>query len=152
MEINTSIKETENLLEYNVWSCGDYLHNLNGFSVNSNFRVSVSNEFSITGDYSVKLTPTIDPTNGYGIVRMPLTLNTNKHYLFQGYCKNNVSGASLRLVESDNISKLIVLPVSNNFDYFSLEFTPTTQNILLIFWTYNSENNMYVDNLNLRGS
>lgn len=49
-----SVKDTENILDYNIWSGGDYLKNTNGFTI-ANGSLARTTNYSSNGESSIYL-------------------------------------------------------------------------------------------------
>ena len=141
------VKDKSNLLNYNIWSAGDYLHTLNGFTKAGNGNLIISNESSINGDYSIKATPT---SNQYCNVILTPEFDESKTYLFYCYCKNQISGANLQLRDNNSIISSVTIPVAFSFQYISLELNHPLNNYTIVFRTYNSNYPLFIDNLNLQ--
>lgn len=56
MVVKCSVKDKNNLLSYNAWSCGSYSHDLTGMSDGTGQSTEVSNQYSEIGDSSFKIT------------------------------------------------------------------------------------------------
>jgi len=50
------IKDTGNLLHYNIWSCGDYNENVIGFENSSGTTLQITKDLSINGDHCLQCT------------------------------------------------------------------------------------------------
>lgn len=57
-DLSMFIKDTDNLLTFNQWSCGDYNKNLTGFTRNMNNPLGITTECSVNGDRCIKMTKT----------------------------------------------------------------------------------------------
>ncbi len=106
-----------------------------------------SKDYSVNGDYSLKLTPTSGEYSLYGI---EYDFENGKRYLLEVCCLNNISGATIEIRNSDGDRLFILsIPVTSDFHYYSLEFTSTGIESKITFRTYNSENSLYMDNIRL---
>ena len=52
------MKDTNNLLDYNVWSGTDYANDITGIYINGNATAESNNTFSVNGESSLKITNT----------------------------------------------------------------------------------------------
>ena len=70
--IKQFVKDKNNLLNFNQWSCGDYNKNTNGFNISNS--VATLSDNAINGDYSIHLVRSTSQTgNGYALIYLPLT-------------------------------------------------------------------------------
>ena len=53
-DIRMFVKDKDNSLDYNIWTCGDYSKSISGFNI-YNATAAISSEKSINGDYSIKI-------------------------------------------------------------------------------------------------
>lgn len=144
---NYSVKDKNNLLTVNQWSAGDYYQALNDFVLGNPGRIFASKDYSVNGDYSVKLTPT---TSNYSVAAIDYTFEAGKTYLLEVCCLNTAPGSSVQIRNSDNTpAHSVNIPVTNNFCNYSIEFTATGDEAQIVFRTYNSEESLYVDNIRL---
>lgn len=144
-----SVKDKTNILSHNIWSCGDLTHNLNGFIVNSSERNVASTERSVNGDYSVRLTPEED---NYAMTTINYTFEEEGTYLLKCKCLNTgISDAKVIIRDSENtVIESINVPVSNQFQEYSIEVTISSENVnQILFRTAMSDSHLYVDDINL---
>ena len=81
-------------------------------------------------------------------MRVPVSCNELTNYKFSCYCKTTISTSELAVIENDQSIKTVRVPISDNFKYCSLEFH-VSSDFLILLRTSNSNNSMFVDNLNL---
>ena len=117
-----------------------------GFDRVGNGTLVISNEISVNGSYSVKLTPT---NNQYCNVILRPEFDESRTYLFYCCCANQISEASLQLRNNNSVSLSVNIPVASGFQYVSLKFNPQNDSTI-VFRTYNSNYSMFIDNLNLQ--
>lgn len=96
------VKDKDNILSYNRWSCGDYDNNLNDFSKRPSDTCSyeLSDEWSSNGNYSIKFTGSLWDWVGY--IWYGFTSTANQ---IQATANININGsgrADLDIVYSDN--------------------------------------------------
>ena len=143
---NHFIKDKDNLLTFNQWSCGDYNRSFNGITISSSTYVQLSTNYSVNGDYSFKCAPV---SGEYGIIKISFNFDNTKTYMITAKCKNKISGATLGVRIDDATTYSVNLPVSDSFQTVSLSFTPSTEN-WIVFRTYNSNQLLYIDDIELR--
>lgn len=146
-DLTMFVKDKSNLLTFNQWSCGDHLHNLTDFTYNTSMRNTVTTEYNFNGDYSIKLTPTV---NEYAILRIPFDFDSTRTYLLKVKCKNNISNAKIEIRKSSGQStSSLTIPVLDGWYEYILEFTPNQDESLIVFLTFDSENALYLDDISL---
>ena len=66
-------------------------------------------------------------------------------------CKNEISDSRLELRSegSSQVLQYITIPITSDFREYLFEFTPITENHIILFRTANNNNFMYVDNCSL---
>ena len=117
------MKDTNNLLDYNIWSGTDYNNDITGF----NKTPTSSNEYSSIGENSLKLTRTTDDYNNYTTEHMK-SLPSNNYRLTVDVYSPKATGRIVIFIGDDN-------QVMTNFGS-----SPNVQSILL-----------QADNTNFRG-
>ena len=86
MAVDNSIKDKENLANHNVWSCGGYLNNLNGFQVVGDTEGTIS-----TKENEITITRTTT-NNTYLILRFNLPISSEdigKTIRLKCFCKGS---------------------------------------------------------------
>lgn len=106
--------------------------------------MGVSTDSSYNGNYSAKV---IASLNDYTFLRIPYSFNLDYTYLFSVYCKNSIPNARIQIRNNNGDTiHFIILQQSNEFLEYQLEFTPSNNESLIVFWTYMQEGVLYVDN------
>lgn len=109
--------------------------------------MSVSTDYSINGDCSVKLVPTLQ---NYSVIGIEYSFEEGQTYKLEACCLNSVSGASIEIRDSNNsVVERVVLPVTNDFCNYYVEFTATGSESQIIFRSYDSDYPLYIDNIRL---
>lgn len=85
------------------------------------------------------------------MLSIPITVDTNERYIFKCMCKNEISDSRLELRSegSSQVLQYITIPTTSDFREYLFEFTPITENHIILFRTANNNNSMYVDNCSL---
>lgn len=110
------MKDTNNLLDYNVWSCGDYTENTNGF----NGSPIITNNYSTNGERCIRLkNDTSATTNVYSSI--PCSANTRYTLTCKVY--NPINSAVL-LRDNTWANSVIYIPSSE--DWLDIELSYTT--------------------------
>ena len=93
------------MFPHNVWTCGDYTKNLNGFTVNpdnQNLFINLDNSFAVNGDNNI-LIHRLTPQSYYAMAYYVYTLNPEdygKTFIFTANVKNNLNGpCSIQIIE-----------------------------------------------------
>lgn len=138
-----SVKDKANLLSYNVWSVTDYSLNMEGFTHNNNYERTT--EYSVNGDWCVKL---LD--GDFSILRIPYEFDSSNTYKLTVKCKNGVSNATIE-TRTNNGTPIdsITLPVTDDFANYTLSFTPSNNETMIVFRSPGDSNYLYVDDISL---
>lgn len=110
------MKDTNNLLDYNVWSCCDYTETTAGF----NGSPIITNNYSTNGEHCIRLkNDTSATTNTYASI--PCSANTRYTLI----CKiHNPSSATVLLRDNTWASSVLYVPSSE--DWLDIELSYTT--------------------------
>ena len=145
-----NVKDKNNILNYNLWSMGDYSNTL-GFNNNGGTGLTVvrNNEWAVNGSYSAKAT---FPTDGYIRYKMDDAYSlAGKQVSFKANVKNN-SSVRLDLFEyyenNFHIHSTLIPGNSNNLFSVTVKLNEDTSKLLL---SINSTglNVVYTDNWQL---
>ena len=107
------VKDKHNLCGFNVWSCGDYNHNLTGFTINNlpNTTVTLSKNYVVNGEYGIKITR--NATEGYYTqLKTICTISEEdycKTFTFSAYVNNQLDN-SCNLQLSSGTFKVLAIP------------------------------------------
>ena len=101
------MKDTNNLLDYNIWSGTDYKENIDRF----NKTPISSNEWSNIGERSLKLTRTTDEYNNYTTETSGIELPANNYKLTANIYSPNAYG---RIVMFTGDTDQVVVSFSPN--------------------------------------
>ena len=143
-----SVKDKLNILDYNQWSCGEYLNNLTGISKNNNNVIITSDVYSI-GSKCLKLSPTLDRINAMGVTLSFAEGDIGKSITASADIKTNSINCRFQLRdESDTNSVLINLPNSDWANYnISSQITETTMIIYVFARANTTMEEIFLDNL-----
>ena len=144
MESNYSIKDKDNLVNYNAWSGTDFLKNANGFT--NAICIESSNEWNSNGDCSLKLIRKSGTYNEYSTL-YNISLAKN-NYIF-----------SCRLYSPQAIGEIIIVsnegnihtsyPSNNQFQLITITVTnQSIGNIRFVNWG-NIGDSVYIDDVKL---
>lgn len=146
---NYSIKDKDNFLTHNQWTCTDYLKNTNGFTNSIYCSIVSTIDYYSNGERSLKIIKTGD---GGAYARINFTGDIlEKTITLIGIIKNNSLTSSISLFEMyDNgiINQVTVGVPANILQEVSLSLTTTNQNDYLIiqFLVYDEA---FIDDLQL---
>ena len=136
------MKDTNNLLDYNVWSATDYNNNLNGFE-NMDLKLKGTNLFSTIGESSVQIIK--DGLKNWCNVDVTSLITSNSTYTFKCDIYSNSEGY-VCLRQGSNLFN-IYFDKSKNVQTIigSMEFIQNTNAHIQLVNAGNSE--IYFDNL-----
>ena len=113
------MKDTNNLLDYNIWSGTDYSNDITGFS-----KTPISsNEYSSIGENSLKLTRTTDDYNNYTTEYMKSLPSSNYRLTVDVYSPQ--AGGNLVMFIGDTVQVNVVFNSSPNVQSLSLQANNT---------------------------
>ena len=72
------MKDNNNKLDFNQWSCSEYNNNLNGFYVTGANLYQITNQYSTIGENSLKLINNTNSMMGYRTT--PIVVQQDKTY------------------------------------------------------------------------
>ena len=147
------VKDKDNLLSYNHWSCGDYSNNLNGFikRPSDTCNYELSDEWSSNGKYSIKFTGSTWDWIGYQLdgftstakqVQATMNININgnaKAYLDIVYSDNETQTTSVDITQSGIQTLTLTVDSSKTINRLLFRVTLLADNI-----------SCYIDNLILK--
>ena len=156
MEIHYSVKDSDNLLSYNQWSCGDYSKNLDGFTLNgantTNNIVKLDNSNPTKGDYNI-LMNRIASAASYLFLKFAKSITEEdygKTLTVTADIKNNLTGiAKIQIVADSTVVTEIPQNASNSFSV-SKTIPENTESIeCQITFAGAITGKLYIDNLRL---
>lgn len=118
-------------MPHNVWTCGDYTKNLNGFTVNpdnQNLFINLDNTFVVNGDNNI-LIHRLTQQAYYAQAYYKYTLNPEdygKTFIFTANVKNNLNGVCSIQISGDSL-KYSVIPKDSE-GVFSITYSNVTSN------------------------
>ncbi|MCR5026981.1 MAG: hypothetical protein K6A34_06040 [Methanobrevibacter sp.] len=96
------VKDNNNLLDYNTWSCGEYNNNPEIFNVAPNTIRTVSTEYSNIGESSIRLTKTAD-SGAYSRITHTENLS-NKTVIASAHIRSATQKSVLIIIEFNGSS------------------------------------------------
>ena len=111
--MGSSVKDKDNLVSYNVWSCGEYSNNLIGFVAN-NLEDTISSEWSTKGHDSIKCISNMAVSS---ILTQFDYVEENKTLTASFNCLSKESSLKFKLYQKNNStwsSVTLDIPASNN--------------------------------------
>lgn len=152
MFIKYSVKDKANKVPHNIWSCGDYMGNLNGFIYptpdNTNTFIKLSNIHNTIGEYSILL-KRISSSQYWLSLRYdytPTSQDIGKTAVFSADVTTvNVASTSFKIGSSE-----IRIP-ANSEGNFIASTTISDTNPLQLFIGFSSSyvGEVYIDNIRL---
>ena len=153
MEVNYFVKDKSNIVPFNVWSCGDYSKNLDGFLYNCDLELST--DYSSMGEYSLKLSKS-STTQGYYFAFWEYPISSSEYgklATFTADLFNTTPNEEIRMVLSfDSGLNTIYVPYSEN--KISVAVTseiPVNTNKLTLYLSFKYDQGItyYCDNISL---
>lgn len=140
------------MVPHNVWTCGDYTKNLNGFTVNpdnQNLFIDLDNTFVVNGDNNI-LIHRLTPQSYYAQAYYTYTLNPDdygKTFIFTANVKNNLNGNCSIQIAGDSL-KFSNIPKDSE-GVFSLTYSNVTSNSIRVVVAFAGTvtGKVYFDNL-----
>lgn len=141
------MKDTNNKLDYNVWSAGEYNNNYNGFSGGSEALVQVNNGFSNIGESSLKITRKHELYGTSCFTRLSnLTGTNNITATMVIYSPNNPVQINLY---NGSILTSVTYPASSTVSIVSLSAVVDSEYVDLRIFLYNPNDYVFIDNINI---
>lgn len=141
------MKDNNNKLNYNQWTCGEYENSVTGLYVLNNAVLQLTNKYSNIGESSLKIIRKHETSTTAYIVRLSNLIGTNNiHASLDIYSPNNTTYINLfnggQLVSTScpasSIPCTVTLDATINSDYVDMR----------IFFT-NPNDYCYIDNVKL---
>lgn len=136
------MKDTNNLLDYNIWSGTEYTHDITGFSKTP----TSSNEYSSIGENSLKLTRTTDDYNNYTTEHMNSLPSNNYRLTVDVYSPK--SGGNLVMFTGDTDQVNVLFNPSPNVQSLSLQANNTNFRGFRLL-NYTKGQSIWLDNISL---
>ena len=139
-------------MPHNVWTCGDYTKNLNGFTVNpdnQNLFINLDNTFVVNGDNNI-LIHRLTQQAYYALAYYKYTLNPEdygKTFIFTANVKNNLNGSCSIQISGDSL-KYSSIPKDSE-GVFSITYSNVTSNSINVVVAFAGANTgtVFFDNL-----
>lgn len=136
------MKDTNNLLDYNIWSGTDYNNDITGF----NKTPTSSNEYSSIGENSLKLTRTTDDYNNYSTEHMKSLPSNNYRLTVDVYSPKTSGNLVMFTGDADQVN--VLFNPSPNVQSLSLQANNTNfRGIRLL--NYTKGQSIWLDNISL---
>lgn len=113
------IKDSENLLPFNTWTCGDYTNDLTNFTINNlpNTTLSLSKDYSTNGEYGLKIHRSATETP-YTQLKTTYTIHSDdygKTATITMDVKNQLDGNCSLLLNMGSNKYVNIPPGTNNY-------------------------------------
>jgi len=141
------VKDTNNLYNYNVWSCTEYNNNTDDFDKTENIQLIPSNDFSSIGENSLKIT--CAQANEFMELQKITGLTEGKTFTISLVMYNPTVSVRCRL-KSDNNSNIttITVPPSDNSKHVSVTgVIPVNYGNMGLRMFIDGIGSVYVDNI-----
>lgn len=135
------MKDTNNLLDYNVWSCGDYTENTNGF----NGSPIITNNYSTNGEHCIRLK---NDTSATTTVYASIPCSANTRYTLTCKVYNPINNATVVLRDNTWASSVLYVPVSEDWLDIELSYTTaSTASSIYVQFNIPAGSEFYVDDI-----
>ena len=143
------VKDKNNLLIHNLWTCGDYLKNTMGIrGFNEGLTIDLSNDYKSNGEYSFKYTTSLNQYQGVAFEPTTLPVNTNKVTVTLTVLNLTGGNMEVRLTEN-GANKTITVPQSETSQEITIEKDVTTTSIQITFIFRSANITAHIDNMRL---
>ena len=139
------MKDNNNLLDYNIWSTGEYNNNVGGFSRNNNGVIHLSNQYSIIGENSIKLIRTSDEYPNTANIQLT-GLSSKIQLSLDILSKNNNCEVDLY---GDSVLSSVTVPQSIVSQKIILSTNTIKENVYIRFRLPNKDDYMFINNINV---
>ena len=144
------MKDTTNLLGYNVWAGTDYLNNTSGFNKNTMNKIEVSNTFSSIGENSLKVISTDNTSKNVRIVEIEGCQSGETYTIILDIINKTSSSAKLRLYQNEGpYYQEVSIPISDNLQTITLSLSMTRNSNLRAMVLLSESCYVYLDNIQL---
>ena len=140
------MKDTTNLLDYNVWSAGEYTNNTQVY--NTNGIIQTSKEHSFIGENSLKIITTSGAIAAY---TPSITVASNKTYTLSCILYNPESQVNVVLASNKGTFSSVAVPPSGSPQRISISYNTSDDSSLICRWNLFS-NYCFIDDVSLTGS
>ena len=143
------VKDKNNLLIHNLWTCGDHLKNTMGIrGFNEGLTIDLSNDYKINGEYCFKYTASLNQYQGVAFEPTTLPVNTNKVTVTLTVLNLTGGNMEVRLTEN-GANKTITVPQSETSQEITIEKDVTTTSIQITFIFRSANITAHIDNMSL---
>lgn len=141
------MKDTNNLLDHNIWSAGEYQDNTQGY--NTNCIVQTSKEYSLIGENSLKVIN--DTSSTKSAYTSDITVAGNKTYTLSCILYNPETLVNVVLVSNKGTYSVVSVPASSIPQRINVSYSTTDDSTLTCRWNVFS-NFCFIDDVSLTGS
>lgn len=141
------MKDSNNKVDYNVWSCGEYEDNTQGYDTNC--IVQTSKEYSLIGENSLKVIN--DTSNTKSAYTSAIAVASNKTYNLSCILYNPESQVNVVLISNKETFSVVVVPPSDSPQRINVSYSTTDDSTLTCRWNIFS-NYCFIDDVSLTGS
>lgn len=129
------MKDTNNKLDYNIWSAGEYQDNTQGY--NTNGIVQTSKEHSFIGENSLKIIN--NTTSGIAAYTPAITVESNKTYTLSCVIYNPKSQVNIVLASNKGVFSSVAVPPSDSPQRINVSYNTTNDSSLTCRWNLFSD-------------
>lgn len=139
------MKDTNNKLDYNLYSAGDYNNNTTGLNRNNDSIIVVSSEWSSIGENSFKISRTsyVQPNTAYFIIT-----NTGLSTItveVDVYCP--VNALEIQLYDGGNVLSQVTVPARTSVNNIVLSSQSDAATLYVRFRFANPKDYAFLDNI-----
>ena len=138
------MKDTNNLLDYNVWSCGEY-DNINIITIYG--KVKITEQFSTIGEKSIAYQQSNPANYGYFYIDSTNTVTSGENHTVSVDCYCPDSNFTF-IVRQDGELSRVTIPRNPSMQHISLSFTSNrSASFRIQFFNDVSDSRIFIDNL-----
>lgn len=147
-QIQYSIKDNVNILQYNVWSGTDYRKNADGFYYNQGINLTSTHDWAYNGDCSYKVENTNNYSELISLPRIKITENCNIKLSFHCHIDKNIQVILKQQNENgEQINQKSVIVPSNAETTIIISDQLIAEDNYILFQIYfNGNSTCYLDN------
>lgn len=139
------MKDTNNKLDYNLWSGGEYSNNITGLNRNNDSLIIVSNDYSMIGESSLRIqrTSNTQPNTAYFTIT-----NTGSSTITVGvdvYCP--VNALEMQLYDGSNVLSQVTVPAGPSVNNIVLSSQSDAATLYVRFRFANPKDYAFLDNI-----
>ena len=139
------MKDTNNILDYNIWSAGEYQDNTQGY--NTNCIVQTSKEYSLIGENSLKVIN--DTSSTKTVYTSSIDVTSNKTYTLSCVLYNPEAQVNVVLQSDKGTFSVVIVPPADVPQRISVSYTTASDDSSLVCRWNLFSNYCFIDDVSL---